>query len=232
MLKRPLPLTPTFTISFEQNLSASPTHFDRSTPYTTCCSSQFITRTLLLDDDYAALPRKRRRGVATMMHSPTVSLQEHIMNDSNGSPQSFHSPSTSPALSIPSPAPAASPLQQPISLNLFAAGQPSFHDKIMAEKDIAGPSRLGLAFRREANVNPIATSPSRQRRRKVPPKLLSPPQSIKDVLAGSRSMPSSPMFPSKLGKATNDVVEEREQLRESLRGAPRRRPSVPFSMRT
>jgi hypothetical protein len=229
MLKRPLPITPTFTISFEQSISAPPSRFDHSTSFTTCCS-QYITRTLLLDDDYAALPRKRHRGIA-MMHSPSVSLQEQH-RESNGSPQSFHSPSTSPALSLSNITPAASPLQQPIALNSLVADQQSYNDKVVAEKDIAGPSRLGFAFRREGPVN-LNTSPlSRQRRRKVPPKLLSPPRSMKDTLAGTRSMPSSPMFPSKFGKATNEVEAEREQLRESLRGAPRRRPSVPFGMRT
>jgi hypothetical protein len=225
MLKRPLPVTPTFTISFEQSLSAPPTIFEYTSlkPY-----NHFVTGTLLLDEDFDFLPRKRLRGTIKMQTASLPIQEEGRKQAVDISPSPFQP-------SITTLAHPAVPMQESHT-STFAAGQHSSNGQGLAEKDIAGPSRLGFAFRRET-VKGAAIKQIGERRRKMPVKLLSPPQSsdsmqTKEVIPGIRSMPSSPMFPSKFGKATDEVEKERESLRDSLRGTPRRRPSVPFGMRT
>lgn len=119
--------------------------------------------------------------------------------------------------------------------NGLAAGQLDSDSSMkIAEKDMAGPSRLGLAFHREG-----MSSRKGGKNRKVPTRLLSPSQStgrssslqVNDSGLCSRSVPSSPMAPSGFGKHVDLNEDDRERLRDSLRGAPRRRPSVPFGLR-
>jgi hypothetical protein len=116
---------------------------------------------------------------------------------------------------------------------------------LVAEKDVAGPSRISLALRREKEGADNSTSRLGGRIRKKPAKLTLPSQpslkrnvtessflQVKETLGHtSRSVPSSPMLPSMRRDEIQETEEEREQLRATLRGTPRRRPSVPFGLR-
>lgn len=100
-------------------------------------------------------------------------------------------------------------------------------------KAAAGPSRMGVV----ENCAPLQLS---TRIRKKPTRLTLPskPRRPSDTDGsetgpGSRSVPSSPLSTkhAKYAQQADEAEDGREQLRDTLRGAPRRRPSVPFGLR-
>lgn len=224
MLQRPLPATPTFTFTFEHSISAPPTVFDYNTSFATSCPL-CITRNFPLENKYSTASWKRRRtmNISASAVIPVVAMETDKEEDTIMSPLFPHINNTLRSNS------ALVPLG-----NLAAGQQDSSSSNTLAEKDMAGPSRLGLAFRREGMF-----SRKRNKNRKVPARLLSPPRpadrsnslQLNDSLLCSRSVPTSPVAPSGFGKEVNVNEDDRERLRDSLRGSPRRRPSVPFGLK-
>lgn len=117
-------------------------------------------------------------------------------------------------------------------------------DHDLGVSNIAGPSRLALnTSTQDANVKDAlsarleaASTSMGLKVRKRPAKLALHSSAttkgdtlqVRDFVVSSKSVPSSPVVYTMQGKTTASADT---QLRDSLRGTPRRRPSVPFGLR-
>jgi hypothetical protein len=279
MLECASPLTPTITTTFDHQsiLSHSSGYrFNSVPPITTCRPKD--PRSQVAKEEGIVSSRKRRRLVdpskpITMQKRELSEREEY--SDTVMSPLSSHTKYPVPQqtgkasvppifsrnqhLSFTNPATPAPALNQDALAGTFASQQsqesspsltPRMETRALPERNVAGPSRLGLPLRQglTSSVAP-SSQPSRlsSRLHRKPVKLTLSTITHKKIAPsdlgslhvnempgqGSRSVPSSPMLHASLTTSGDDEEEaevSREQLRANLRGSLRKRPSVPFAL--
>ncbi|UZJ56168.1 hypothetical protein CBS101457_005488 [Exobasidium rhododendri] len=189
---------------------------------------------------------EEEEALDTIMSSSARQMKQSTRKVSDPFPGSQHASSSAPITPIPGlqvGTPSNYSLSQP--RQSFTYNTNTMEAIHMAEEDVAGPSRLSLPLR-QGLTSSIATPGQSSRMRRKPARItltISPRrkgitsksnflQVDEAANQGSRSMPSSPVLHNASQKNVEERTEvDREQLRATLRGSVRRRPSVPFGLR-